>query len=167
MQEEIAREDVPRQQIHHLGLPVGGGRAGRRDILQIEHDDPRRPEIQPRRRIQRREPADQIGDVALEDLRRLLAGLDQLQAVEHVAHLVGAHGADQILEDRHGMALRPFGQPILADVAERVHDVAPVGRLLVQLDAVALDRPSTSGSTPPDSAWRRRRSRCRAGRPRR
>ena len=145
MQEEIARQDVPRQQIHHLGLAVGRRRAGRRHVLQVEHDDARRPEIQLRRRIQRRESADQIGDVALENLRRLLAGLGELQAVEHVAHLVGAHRADQVLEDRHRVALGPLGQAILAGIAQRVHHVAPVGLLVVQLDAVARDRPVDLG----------------------
>ena len=128
MQEEIAGEDVPRQQIHHLGLPVGGGRAGRRDVLQIEHDDPRRPEIELRRRIERREAADQVGDVALEDLRSPSRSSRRASGCRTCPDLVGAHRADQVLKDRHGVALRALGQPILADVAERVDDVAPVGR---------------------------------------
>ena len=88
VQEEVAGEDMPRQQIHHLGLPVGGGRTGRRDVLQIENDDARRPKIQLCRCIQRREPAYQVGDVTLENLAGLLAGLAQLQSVELVFDLI-------------------------------------------------------------------------------
>ena len=68
-------------------------------------------------RVEGRETADQVGDVALEDLRGLLAGLGQLEAVEHVADLVGAHRADQVFEDRHGVALGTLGQAILPDIA--------------------------------------------------
>ena len=46
VQEEIAGQDVARQQIHHLRLPVRRRRAGRGDLLQIEHDDARRAEIE-------------------------------------------------------------------------------------------------------------------------
>ena len=149
VEKEIARQDVTCQQIHHLGLPIRGGRAGRRDVLQVEYDDPGGTKIETGWCVQGREATDQVGDVALEDLRRLLARLRQLQALEHVAHLVGSDRADQIFKDRHRMALRAFGQTELADIAELAHDVAPIRRLLVQRNAVLRDRAgSTSGSSP-------------------
>ena len=60
VQEEVAGEDMPRQQIHHLGLPVRRRGAGRGDVLQIENDYARRPEIQLRRCVQRGKAADQV-----------------------------------------------------------------------------------------------------------
>ena len=38
------------------------------------------------------------------------------------------------------MALCALGQAILPDIAQRVHRVAPVGQLVVEFDAVAIDR---------------------------
>lgn len=117
VQKEVARQDVPREQIYHLGLPVRRRRSGRRHRLQVEHGDPGGPEIELGRRVQSRKAPDQIVDVALEDLRRLFGSLGDLEAVEHVAHLVGAHRPDQVFEDRHGMALRRLGQKVIADIA--------------------------------------------------
>ena len=66
------------------------------------------------------------------------------------------------------MALRALGQPIFAGIAEFVDDVTPIGRLLVQLDPDARDRPIDlrleAGAI---MFGDRRRSRCRAGRLRR
>ena len=141
MQEEIAAEDVAGQKVDHFGLTVCRRRipAGCH-VLQIQHDDAGRPKIELGRRVQRLIAADQIGDVALEDLRRLFRSLSQPQAVEHVLDLVGAHGADEVFKDRHGMALRAFRQSIFASITERIHDIAPIGRFIVQIDAEPLDR---------------------------
>ncbi len=80
-----------------------------------------------RRCVQGREPADQVRDVALENLAGLLARLAQFQSVELVFDLIGSDGADEVLEDGDGVALRPFREPILAGVAKPVDDIAPVG----------------------------------------
>ena len=68
-----------------------------------------------------------------------MRGLD-LQAIEQILHLVGAHRADQIGHDRHGMTLRALGELKLPAIAQRVHDVAPMRLLLMQRDATLIDR---------------------------
>ena len=57
-QEEIAGQDVPAEQIHHLGLPVGCRAAGGA-TFRVEDDDAGRAEVEPRRPVEGRILADE------------------------------------------------------------------------------------------------------------
>ena len=46
MEEEVTAQDVPGHHVHHLGLSIRRGRAGRRHGGKIHDDDPRRPEVE-------------------------------------------------------------------------------------------------------------------------
>ena len=63
-QEEVAGKNVTAEQIHHLGLAIGGGRAGRGHLLKVEDDDPGRPKIKLGRLVEDRIFADRVIDVA-------------------------------------------------------------------------------------------------------
>ena len=117
-QEEVSGEDMPPEQIHHLGLAIGRRRAGRGDFLKVEDDDPRRPEIELRRLVQRRIFADRIVDIALEHGRDRFRRRLDLELSKHVLDLFGAGRRDQVLEHRHGVPLRDLGQTELLDFAE-------------------------------------------------
>ena len=48
-QEEVAGQNVPTEHIHHLSLALRGRGAARCDLLEVEDNDARRSEIEPRR----------------------------------------------------------------------------------------------------------------------
>ena len=111
-------------------------RAGRGDFLKVEDDDPRRPEIKLRRLVQRRIFADRIVDIALEHARDRFRRRLDLQLRKHVLDLFGAGRRDQVLEHRHGVALRDLGQTELLDLAERGDDIAPNRIRAFELDVI-------------------------------
>ena len=140
VQGEVARQDVARQQVHHLRLPVVHRRAGWRHGSEVEHDDPSRPEVQPGRCVQRRELLDDVVDISLEEPDRVLARGGDLQFVEDVAHLIASGLDHQIFEGRNRMALRHLGEPPFLPVDQGVHHVPPPGLGVLQHNAVPRQR---------------------------
>jgi hypothetical protein len=124
-EKEVAGQNVPTEHIHHLGLALGRRRTARRDLLKVEDNDARRPEIEPRRVVKGRIFADRIVDVALEHRRDALRRRLDSKLSEHVLHLFGAGRGDQILEHRHRVALGNLGQTEFLGLAERRNEVPP------------------------------------------